>query len=491
MKRTKHSLSHYNLLTTDMGRLVPVGLYEVLPGDSIRQRTSALIRVSPLLAPVMHPVIVRFHHWFVPHRLVWDEFEQFITGGEDGEGDGYTYPVINAGGSGFTAGGLADYFGVPPSVANLEISALAHRSYNLIYNKFYRDQDLITPVAQDSDTVQLVSWSKDDFNTARPWQQKGPEVTIPLGTSAPIVADGAGVPTFNVSGASGAPLLGQSASANNAAFNSALSGPDTNAAWDDPALLADLSAATAVSVTELRRALAIQRFEEARGQYGSEYVDYLRYLGIRPSDARLQRPEYLGGGKQTISFSEVLQSSPDIDTGTSESFGVGELKGHGISAVRSRRFLRFFEEHGYVMTLMSVRPVSMYMQGLNRGFSRRTNLDYFQRELERIGQQEVYRREIYAESDAAGGDTVFGYQNRYYEYRGIPSRVSAEFRDILDFWHLARDFTSAPVLNQRFIECEPSKRILASQSTDALWCMVNHSVQARRQVGRNTVGRII
>lgn len=488
MKRTKHSLSHYHLTTLDMGKLVPVGLYEVLPGDSVRQATSALVRVSPLLTPVMHPIQVRIHHWFVPHRIVWDEFEQFITGGEDGEGDGYTYPVMNSG-AGFAAGGLADYFGVPPGVANLNISALAHRTFWEIYNKMYRDQDLVAPVAATSDTVPNIAWEKDYFTAARPWPQKGPDVLLPLGQSAPIVATGDKVPQFKIGVSSPYKLAGAGGTTPAQWDNAASS---NLAEWFDPKLEVDLASATSVTVTDLRRALAIQRFEEARGQYGSEYVDYLRYLGIRPSDARLQRPEYLGGGKQTISFSEVLQTAPDLDEGTSEDFGVGDLKGHGIAAARSRRFMRFFEEHGYVMSVASVRPRTMYMQSLERGFSRRTNLDYFQRELQHIGQQEIYRREVYAEADnaGAGGDFVFGYGPRYDEYCHIRSRVSAEFRDILDMWHLGRDLGGPPGLNQSFIECDATKRILASQATDSLWCMFNHSIQARRMVSRNGVGRI-
>lgn len=505
MKRFKHSLSNYKLATFDMGQLVPVGLFEVLPGDSVQQASSCLLRCSPLLAPVMHPVIVRIHHWFVPHRLVWDGWEDFITGGPDGEGGASgEFPYISSG-AGFAAGGVADYFGVPPSVANLEVSALPFRSYNLIWNEFYRDQDLQGKAAintgsgADTSTyaaaLQRCSWEKDYFTTSRPWPQKGPDVTLPLGTVAPVVSTGVNPLMSDAAaaytdrsligfGTSGENKLGLGGAAIAAGATSVVFGSQTG-------LQADLSTATAVDINDVRRAFAIQRYQEARAQYGSRYTEYLRYLGVRSSDARLQRPEYLGGGKQTIAFSEVLQSSPNVDTGTSEDVGVGELKGHGIAAMRSRRYRRFFEEHGFVITLMSVRPRSIYQDGLHRLWSRRTKEDYWQKELERIGQQEVFNREVFAVSDASGGSGTFGYQDRYAEYRHMPSNVAADFRSTLDFWHMARQFTSTPTLNNTFVACNPSKRINAVQTEDTLWAMINNSVQARRMVSKSTVGRVI
>lgn len=483
MKRHKHSLSNYKLLTGDMGELLPVGCFEVLPGDTIQQASSVLLRVSPLLAPVMHPVSVRIHHWFVPHRLVWDGWEDFITGGPDGEGGSSgAFPTITAGGGGFAAGSLLDYLGVPPSIASLEVSALPVRSYNMIFNEFYRDQDLVSVVSEDSETVQKVAWSKDYFTSARPWAQKGPEVTLPLGTQAPVThpgSAGANVSVYSEGDSAYRNLYDDVPSSANTVKLSSTGSPAVGTA-----LYADLSGASAVDVNTVRRAFAIQRYQEARAQYGSRYTEYLRYLGVRSSDARLQRPEYLGGGKQTIAFSEVLQTGPD----TSDE-GVADLKGHGIAAVRSRLYRRFFEEHGVVISLMSVRPRSMYQNGVHRMWNRRVKEDYWQKELELIGQQEILNKEIYA--SAASPDDTFGYQDRYAEYRHLPSSVAGDFRSTLNFWHMGRIFGSEPALNSDFVVCDPTKRINAIQSADVLWCMVNNNIKARRMVRQSSVGRII
>lgn len=489
MKRDKHSLSHYRLLTCNMGDLVPCGLIEVLPGDSIQQATSLLLRCSPLVAPVMHPVTVRVHHWFVPHRISWDGWESFITGGADGEGDGEVPPFTGV--QNWPKGSLADYLGIPTG-RSVNTSTLPFEAYRRIYNEFYRDQDLAPEVPLGSG-IQKISWEKDYFTSARPWPQKGPDVSLPLGLQAPVVPTGDGIPRFDFPGypltdSPIATVQGQQYIAGSGVGNAAT----TNAVlWNDPKLIADLTNATAVNVNEVRKAFALQRYQEARARYGSRYTEYLRYLGVRSSDARLQRPEYLGGGKQTISFSEVLQTGPGSTEGSPVPGGVGQMAGHGISAMRSRRYRRFFEEHGFVLSLLSVRPRVMYTEALHRHWTRVTKEDYWQRELEQIGQQEVYSREVYGYDDANGGANVFGYQDRYSEYKHHPSTVHGDFRDTLDFWHMGRKFAAPPVLNQSFVECDPTKRIFQEQTQDSLWVMVNHSIQARRMVRRSPASRIL
>ena len=517
-KRSKFSLSHYRLFSGRMGYMMPIGITECLPGDTFQQATSVFLRCSPLVTPVMHPVHVTVHHWFIPTRLLWDKWEDFITGGPDGM-DASVMPTIKAPAEGgFAVGSLADYMAVPSGIPNLEVCALPFRAYALLYNECYRDQDLEVelPLSLESGldsttntTLQRCDWARDYFTTARPWPQKGPAVSVPVNlTSAgeptitgTVVGDPTKPPMFGVS-SSGMNLVSSLKTQVTGGTYTGLGGrvgvdrvgdfgdrdpnPTEALFWNDPALKVNLQFQSgnpelgSVDINQLREAFALQRFEEHRALYGSRYVEYLRYLGVKSSDARLQRPEYLGGSRQTIQFSEVLQTAPGGDD------PVGALKGHGIGAMRTNRYRRFFEEHGYVITVMMVRPISVYMQGLSRMWNRRVKEDYYQRELQHIGQQEVLTKELYA-GNAEGptsDDTVFGYQNRYDEYRWHESYVSGEFRNILNSWHMARDFANEPTLNADFINAVPTTRIFAAQQNDTLYCMANHSIQARRLMSK-------
>lgn len=498
MKRSKFSLSNTKLLSCDMGQLIPCGLTEILPGDTIQQATSCFIRFSPLLSPVMHPTHIQLAHWFVPHRLVWEDWEDFITGGPDGN-DASVFPTINFPTGGPEVGTLADYLGVPTDIVQAggtDVSALPFRGYAMVWNEWYRDQDLETALTIDvtsgpdtttSVALQNAAWEKDYFTSARPWEQKGPQITIPIGDEA-TVRTGAASPvtgaqtTMTVRRAdTGAfPAVGTGANVSSGGgadglwTNRTLGIGGSDVAGLYPAnLYADLSTASVVTVNLLREALALQRFEEARARFGSRYVEYLRYLGVRSSDARLQRPEFLGGGRYPVQFSEVLQTAEGTDP-------VGELRGHGIGVSRSNRYRRFFEEHGYVFTFMVVKPKTIYGQGLFRTWNRRTKEDFFQKELQHIGQQEVLNKEVYASHTTPNG--TFGYQDRYDEYRRAESSIAGEFRTTLDFWHFARQFASNPALNAAFVRCVPSEEPFAVPSTNTLYAQVRHSIQARRIV---------
>lgn len=488
-KRTKISLSHYKIGSCKMGYLVPIQLTEVLPGDTIQCATSLFARVAPLVSPVMHPVHLKIHHWYVPYRLVWDKFEDFITGGPDGL-DTSEFPTIVAPEAGFAVGSLADYLGVPTSFGGIELSALPFRAYNLIYNEWYRDQDLETELALSTDSgpdsttatnLQRGDWARDYFTTARPWPQKGMEVTVPVAPGASsfdIVPDGAiRFKGINTPTEPDSRLYRNTANADYHVMveNTMLNYSGNYFQYSGGLKLnTDEGGLGDININTLREAFAIQRFEEHRAMYGSRYVEYLRYLGIKASDARLQRPEYLGGGKQTIQFSEVLQTAEGTNP-------VGTLRGHGIAAARSNRFRRFIEEHGCIISLLLIRPISVYMQGIPRLWLNRVKEDFWQKELEHIGQQEVYTQELYAGADK---DTVFGYQNRYDQYRQHENSVSGEMRTILNYWHMARDFESAPTLNADFINSMPTTRVFASTDTDQIYFMAAHSVQARRLMAR-------
>ena len=488
MKRNKFSLSNDKLATFSMGELVPVGLMEVLPGDTIQQATSALVRVSPLNAPIMHPVHIKIHHWFVPHRLVWTNWEKFITGGPDGN-DTHSIPTITPNtGTGYAVGSLADYLGLPTGVDDQPHSALPFRGYSLIWNEWYRDQDLQTaltvstadgPDMTTNITLQNVCWEKDYFTSSRPWTQKGSEVTLPLGTSAPVVGTTSNAsPVYTTTGG-GTHTIVSNAAGSTAIRLDANAAANSNLIWQDPKLKADLTTATAASVNTIREAFALQRYKEARARYGSRYTEYLRYLGVKSSDARLQRPEYLGGGKQTLQFSEVVQTATD----SLSAVGVGALRGHGIGALRSNRYRRFFEEHGYVFTFMYVLPKTIYGNGLQRHWSRTSKEDFWQKELEHIGQQEVLNKELYWGD--SGPNDVFGYQDRYDEYRRQESSISGEFRNsTANFWHYARIFGSDVTLNSAFVKSDPTTRTYQSTSTDNLYVMVHHSIQARRMLSK-------
>lgn len=470
------------MVTANMGELFPVQCVPVLPGDTMQGSTSALIRVSPLNTPVMHPVTVRTHTFFVPNRIVFDGWEDFITGGNDGLGEGTAIPTRTTDGVKKT---LATYLGLPP-VTGVTYNALPLMAVNKIVDEYYRDQDLVPERDPLSAAIPKIAWEKDYFTTARPWSQRGPEVTLPLGDTADV-RTAAGIGT-NVAVYSDA-----AASLQHLDTSGLAALVDAQVGTTNQALYADLANATAPAVNDFRAAFALQRYQEARARYGARFTEYLRYLGINPSDARLQRPELLGGGTTRLNFSEVLQTAPTTGRGGAggAELGVGDLYGHGIAGMKTGKWRKFFEEHGYLITMMSVRPKALYLNGIPREFLKTTKEDFFQKELANLGQQEIFNNEVSA--DATTGTETFGYQDRYHEYRSHPSQVSQEFRDNLASFHLGRDLPPGTTLNQSFVECTPSRDIfqITDETYDTLWCMVNNHLVARRMVPKRSNPRIL
>lgn len=511
-KRNKFALSHYKLATMDMGELIPVSWYEALPGDTIQQQTSAFVRVAPTLAPIMTPCHVHFMTFSVPLRLMWDNgpddcWENFITGGPDGMDVSVPPYYTIKSGTTIPVGSLCDYLGIPAGESfksDVNVSAFPIRAYYKIWNEYFRDQDLQVETEvgnlvdggfRDSSLstykILRVNWKKDYFTVARPWEQKGPAITVPVNLTAsgdsPLITaattlSGGGVgvsgkindygtnnsPSFYTG--SGSKINGTDSASGSLSFSLNNPTANTTITWNGGP-----ETTGSITVDDIREAFALQRFEEARAMFGSRYVEYLRYLGVKSSDARLQRPEYLGGGSQVIQWSEVVQTAQGNDP-------VGMLRGHGVSGGRTKRWRRFFEEHCIVMTVAWIRPISLYMQSLPRSWSRTIKEDYWQKELEHIGEQEVFNKELYA--IGSNPDGVFGYMDRYDEYRSIQNTICGDFRNTLNYWHLGREFSAQPVLNSDFISCNPSKRIFAEQTADEFYAMFLHSVQARRLISR-------
>lgn len=490
MAANRFRLSKYRLLTGDMGLFYPTGLWEGLPGDVFQHSSTCMVRLSPMAAPVMHPIVVKQLCFFIPHRLSWPDgyattWEDFITGGPSGN-ESNPLPTLDLTG---TKNDLLDYLGLPQVAGGHPVSSLPIRAFNLVWNEWMRDQDLEAARSLEALDIPHVAWEKDYHTVARPWPQKGDDVTVPLGTAAPVV--GLGTINQNVSDNATVYETGQSSTKTYSKYATNTSDLRVQMTEDAgnayPSIFADLSNAAAAKVNEIRRAFALQRFQENRARWGSRYTEYVRRaFKTRPLDMRLQRPEYLGGSAQAINISEVLQTAPD---GASPRFGVSDLYGHGIAAGRSQRYRVKLREHGYVMSFIFVRPKQVFTQGIERHWLRRDREDFYQHELAHIGQQQIMQPELYA--DGTNKETVFGYSDRYQEYRFARSLAVGEFRDELDYWHLGRKFASAPTLNADFIRCNPSKRIFNEQTRHSLWMAVNHSVIARRRVVRSAEGKII
>lgn len=494
LERSTLDRSFAHKTTFDSAQLIPFFWDEILPGDMVQLRTTVLARLQSLLYPLMDNIRLDTFFFFVPNRLIWEHWEEFITGNDatPGSQTSYIIPHISDDGS-LTCdeGSLGDYFGIPTKEpidsATSPISALPFRAYNLIWNEWFRDENLQEEVFFDTGDgpdgqldYQILKRGKrkDYFNSAFLQPQKGSPVTLPLGTTAPVIGDGFAM-GFNATSPASPLYLNYN---NNTGFNGMLGISDASGAAgtvpsggvpsndfrislaQNPAyshVVADLSLATAATIAQLREAFAFQSILELDQRTGSRYTEYLQGTwGQRPEDFRLQRPEYLGGGTRPININAVAQTSgspadPSIQPGSTPQ---ATLAAHAQGTVQSG-FSKSFVEHGYIIGLVNVTADITYQQGLHRAWSRETRFDFPHPLLMHLGEQPIYQREIYTNNIAADNIIVWGYQERWAEYKYKPSYVTGKFRSNatgpLDAWHLALNFTSIPNLGAEFIVDDP------------------------------------
>jgi hypothetical protein len=519
----------------NVGDIVPFFLEEVLPGDTFNVRTSKVVRMQTLLTPMMDNVYLDSYYFFVPNRLVWNHWKEF--NGENTESawiptTEYSVPQITSPSAGWSVGTLADYFGLPTGVGGLSVSALPFRAYALVMNEWFRDQNLQDPLVVPVDDATVVGVNTgnfvtdcakgglpyiaakyhDYFTSCLPSPQKGPDVTLSVASQAnmPVAAlsvkhtqssnslhsslfpDGVSYGTPIVGGSSNNLYKGDLLFTTDSVSGSNLSGgfvPDN--LWAIPS-----GNAIVATINQLRLAFQIQKLYERDARGGTRYIEVLKsHFGVTSPDARLQRPEYLGGNRVPINVNQVIQQS---GTGAGADTPQGTVVGMSQTTDSNHDFMKSFTEHGYIIGVMVARYDHTYQQGIERHWSRKTRFDYYWPVFANIGEQAVLNKEIFAQGTAKDNE-VFGYQEAWSDYRYKPSRVTGEMRSAyeqsLDVWHLADDYASLPSLSDSWIREDKNTvdRVLAVKSSvsDQLFADIYVSNRATRPMPMYSVPGLI
>lgn len=544
ISRSRYLYNFEHKLSYRQGNLVPLRAIEILPGDSIQSLSiECFTRMAPLIFPVMHRMNIKLYAFFVPNRILWSDWEDFITGGPDGSlapaKPFVTLPdMYDSSGTKllYAAGSLPDYYGFPwqnfpanlPSIENyrnIRWCSFKYRGYQKIWNDYFRDQNLQDEVdilssfgggeylqgeehLTDLLTIRNKCWQKDYFTSALPWLQRGPETVMPVNVdmsdvSVDIQQNRSYTDAMTWASEGGSDIVegGVNLERVSGGTKSATMYPEgaspqyglypTNLSQYLDAVLSDTNPDVASFLVEdLRRAIKVQEWREKNARGGARYNEQIySHFGVRSSDARLQRPEFLGACSMPISISEVLQSSENTNT---DGTPLGEMAGHGISARGALLCKKkFFEEHGYVHVLMCCLPRTGYMQGMDRGDLRFDKFDYYWPEFAHIGEQAITQQELFFSQDIRENNSVFGYTPRYAEYQFMSDTVAGEFRRNLKSWHMARDLEN-PKLNGTFVTANPTTRIFATQYMDVenMYAQFLFHLNMKRPVLKGAVPKI-
>ncbi|WNK13798.1 MAG: major capsid protein [Microvirus sp.] len=465
-------LTHDVKLSCNMGFLVPSMVFDVVPGDKISVNTEALIRFAPLVSPMFHRCSVTFHTWFVPYRILWENWADYITETKTG-GVLPAFPFIDISDNVGSWTQLYDYLGIPQPIvggSNERVNAMRMAAYQCIYNEFYRDENLIPEVNYalidgdnsanaDLEQIRKRAWQHDYFTSNLPFAQKGDAVVMPTDFNDVRLARNTDpgpnpLTTVTISAGQGAPSM---------SLGDNLQTADPGIGDNFPyAVTSELNAGTA-TINDLRLAEQLQKYLERAARAGTRLVEWIKGMfGVDLPDYTAQRPQYIGGTKSPVQISEVLNTA-----GTVGELPQGNMSGRGISVAQGNQGSHFAREHGVVMTIMSIMPETAYQQGLEREWSKINDpKDFLNPLFAHLGEQETKAREIMAfHTDS---DQTFGYLPRYSEYRTVPNRVAGDFRTTLNYWTMSRifDTTNVPVLNQEFIECDATHRVFADTDVD-------------------------